>query len=76
MNELRKSDPVREAMRAVMGQWHSIFGSQSVTSAEVINAALETNYLGGLSRADFRELVDGCVRPRRHAEQPGSGQLA
>jgi hypothetical protein len=56
MNELRKSDPVREAMRAVMGQWYSIIGSQSVTSAEIIGRAVET-HLGEFVHADFRDAL-------------------
>jgi len=61
MNELRKSDPVREAIRAVMGQWSAAVGNhQNVTSAEIIKLATETREVFGrfeLVRADFRDAL-------------------
>jgi hypothetical protein len=38
MDELRESDPERENIRAVMGQWRIIFGLELVTAADVIAA--------------------------------------
>jgi len=58
MNELRKADPVLEAVRAVMGQWCSAIGTiQSVTVAEVIRQATETHPDGELANADFRDAL-------------------
>jgi len=62
MNELRKSDPVREAIRAVMGQWFEAAHSQNVTSAEIIKLATETreNAYGSKFepvRPDFRDAL-------------------
>ena len=57
MNQLRKSDPVREAAHAVMGQWRAVIGAQSVTSAEVIGRAIETHPTGEFVNADFRDAL-------------------
>jgi putative DNA primase/helicase len=56
MKELRKSDPVREAMRALMGQWLAIAGNESLTCAEIIRRATDT-YQGELMHADFRDAL-------------------
>jgi putative DNA primase/helicase len=62
MKELRKSDPVRESIRAVMGQWEEAFNIQNVTTAEVITSATETregDYGGKFQfvRPDFRDVL-------------------
>ena len=62
MKALRQSDPVRKSIRAVMGQWNGAFGSQNVTSAEIIKCATETregDYGGKFEpvRPDFRDAL-------------------
>jgi putative DNA primase/helicase len=63
--KLRKSDPVLEALRAVMGQWREAFGIfESATTAEAIKeaTATEPDQNGpsgkfGLVRPDFRDAL-------------------
>jgi hypothetical protein len=65
MNKLRKSDPVLEVLRAVMGQWREAFGVfESATAAEAIREATATepdpNGPPGkfcLVRPDFRDAL-------------------
>jgi putative DNA primase/helicase len=61
MNQLRKRDPILEAVRAVMGQWRETFGNQSVTAAEVIRTAtkMRQNIYEGLEleHPDFRDAL-------------------
>jgi putative DNA primase/helicase len=61
MNQLRKRDPILEAVRAVMGQWREAFGNQSVTAVEVIRTAtkMRQNIYEGLEleHPDFRDAL-------------------
>jgi hypothetical protein len=54
MNQLRKSDPVLETLRAVMGEWNAAIGPESVTVAHVIREATEQDPVTGkLVRPDL-----------------------
>jgi putative DNA primase/helicase len=56
MIELRESDPILEATRAVMSQWRAAIGAESVTSAEIIGRAIDLRPGGHeFVHADFRE---------------------
>jgi len=62
MNQLRKSDPEREALRSVVGQWNLVIGrNQSVTSAEIINRAVQTRSSGQQSEFVFPEFRDALM---------------
>jgi hypothetical protein len=61
MNQLRKTDPVLEAIRAVMGQWQLVIGTsttQSVTTAAIIKQAIQMHSGGeGFINPDFRDAL-------------------
>ena len=54
MNQLRRSDPVLEQIRAVMGQWRAAVGGQNATAADIIREAIDTS--DGV-KSDLREAL-------------------
>jgi hypothetical protein len=61
MDELRESDPERENIRAVMGQWRIIFGLELVTAADAIAKANERHQTSGgayeFANSELREAL-------------------
>jgi hypothetical protein len=57
MNEIRKADPSREAIRAVCAQWYAEIGPEVVTVADVIRRAIDMRQGNEFVRPDLREAL-------------------
>ncbi|MGD1327037.1 toprim domain-containing protein [Pandoraea pnomenusa] len=53
MEKARQGDPKREALRAVMHQWHEAIGSERTTVADLIKRAIETEAMVGYGKPAF-----------------------
>ncbi|MDO3558278.1 toprim domain-containing protein [Ralstonia pseudosolanacearum] len=53
MERARQGDPKREALRAVMHQWHDAIGGERTTAADLIKRATETEVVIGYGKPAF-----------------------